>query len=231
MDFGNKTRSVFFAARVVTRLRRSALVAVLLGAPFGAGPSHAEDPQIPVCRLILLEEQTDLEDLELDLDLARSEAVAMEQIFKLVDSLFKKEAIERIVFLRAKHDYDVARLAVDEGRLRVAKQEALVEQYRWVCDAIASGRTSDQGEGDVDAAHERHREAECGLLNVRAETAAVDLEYSLEVLASVMDLRKHDVATRQDVILAEMNVEMAEKRLKETGQRAKRCREPGKPPG
>jgi hypothetical protein len=199
---------------------------MLLGVPFAVGSTHAEDLAIPVCRLVLLEEETDLEDRALDLDLARSEAIAMEQIFKLIDSLWKEDAIERIVFLAAKHDHDVARLAVEEGRLRVARQEALVEQYRLVCDDIAPGRTSEDRQDDLDAAHKRHRGAECDLLDVRAETAAVDLEYSLEVLASVMDLRKHNVATRQDVILAEMNVETAEKRVKQTGQRAKRCRKP-----
>jgi hypothetical protein len=111
-------------------LARWWLAAMLTGTSFAVGPSLAENLQAPVCRVVLLEEQTDLEDLTLDLDLLRSEAAAMEQIFKLVDSLWKEEAIERIIFLEAKHDHDVARLAVEEGRLRVSSQKAVVEPDR-----------------------------------------------------------------------------------------------------
>ena len=59
----------------------------------------------------------------------------------------------------------------------------------------------------------------------RRKIASVNLEYNQEVLASVTDLREHDVATRPDVLLAEMDVEMAEIRLKQLTQRAKACRE------
>ena len=50
------------------------------------------------------------------------------------------------------------------------------------------------------------------------------MAYLLEVLASVRDLRANSVATRQDVILAEHDVDSARKRLEQTKPRVEGCR-------
>ena len=76
----------------------------------------------------------------------------------------------------------------------------------------------------IDAAHRRYREADCEIRSKDIEVAEVNLTFNREWLASILDLREGDVATRQDVILAELDVEREEKRLAWGKQRAAACR-------
>ena len=56
------------------------------------------------------------------------------------------------------------------------------------------------------------------------EVATVNLEFNLEWLASVNDLRAGDVATIQDVIQAELDVALERKRLADAQARTAVCR-------
>jgi hypothetical protein len=184
----------------------------------------ADDAPHPLCRFILHDERTERDDLELEVGLARSELDAAEQIFLLLDDLWKNDAVERLLFSRGKHDRDVAALELERRRLLLERQVAIVEQYDLFCGAVFADRVTDEDRRAMDVAHRRYRKADCDALAVSVAIAASDLEFQREVLASVVDLRRNDVATRQDVILAERDVEMTEKRQEQAKRRVQRCR-------
>ena len=64
---------------------------------------------------------------------------------------------------------------------------------------------------------------DCHRIGKDLAIAEVDLAYRNELLASVRDLRKHNEATRQDVIRAERDIEMAGKRVDHQGRRVREC--------
>ena len=73
-------------------------------------------------------------------------------------------------------------------------------------------------------------EIPAGSFLMGSDPALDDLAYDNEVLLSVLDLRENAVATRQQVIIAERNVQMTEKRLASERQRNKHCRQPSSAP-
>ena len=58
---------------------------------------------------------------------------------------------------------------------------------------------------------------------MNADRVSVQYGHHRENLASVLDLRENDVASRQQVILAERDVELMLKQLEQARQRAARC--------
>lgn len=185
----------------------------------------APQPGLPVCQLILDQEQFERDELDLDLRLTLSEVQAAERIFTLLDSLWKKEAIERLVYLRGKHDRDAAAIDHDRARHRLERQDAAIEQLRLACRALSGGKNDAAAPRAEEEALERYRRANCDLLASGLERAEVDVTFLEEVLLSVRELRANDVATEQDVIRAERDVEMARKTLEQARRRAGSCRE------
>lgn len=176
------------------------------------------------CELMLHEERLELKQWELELDLARSEFAAFEKIFKLIDELWKAKAIERMAYLESKHDRDAAKLALERADLIVERQEALIEQYRLVCETLVSGDAVEAHSRDVQQAHLRYHKAHCDSLSKAVEVAEVNLDFDRLLMTSIIDLRAAQVAARQDVILAERDVEMQEKRLEDAKRRVEVCR-------
>jgi len=172
-----------------------------------------------VCEILLLEEQNDREDFALVLALADDELIAAQEIFELLDALWKSDAVERLSYLTGKHDRDAAKLAKERDALLLERQDALIEQLESVC----GGSSADEDNGFA-RAHGRYVKADCDRLSKETALAQVDLEYEKEVLASFRDLRENDVATAQDVILSERDVAMARKRLESSRTRAEACR-------
>jgi hypothetical protein len=171
------------------------------------------------CKVLMLEEQNDREDYALALDLADDELVAAQEIYELLEALWKNDAVQRLSYVTGKHDRDAAKLAKERDALLLERQDALIEQLRSACGSSSS----DDGDG-FGRAHEKYVKADCGRLSKEAALAQVDLEYEKEVLASFRDLRENDVATAQDVILSERDVAMARKRLESSRTRADACR-------
>jgi len=200
--------------------------ALLVSVLFALCPAWAADDDAAdrLCRFLTADVREERDDLELEFDLSRSELDAAEQIYGMVESLWKEDAIERIVFLLARHDREAARLEVERSRLQLERQEAIVDQYRYFCLLLEDGR-SDEHRAGLDAAFERYRETQCGVLERDLAIAAVDLEYLREFLKSILELREGDVATRQDVIRAERDVEMAQKRVESGKGRVTACRD------
>jgi hypothetical protein len=188
------------------------------------GLSQAQAIQRTLCELVLHEERLDLKEWELELSLARSDFAAFEKIFKLVDELWRDKAIERMAYLKSKHDRDAAKLALERADLIVERQEALIEQYRLACETLASGDTAKAHSRDVQRAHLRYRKAHCDSLSKAVEVAEVMLDFDRLLMTSVINLRAAQAAAQQDVILAERDVEKQETRLKDSKRRVEACR-------
>jgi hypothetical protein len=198
------------------------VVALTVSITIPTTPS-AQDLPLPLCRLVLVTEQFDLEDARLGLELAQTNLAAFEEIFTLIDGLWQIEGINRMSYLKAKYDLDAAVLDLQRARLFVDRQQAIVEQYAEVCRAWASGKSWKEGNQALERAHERFARHQCDILLKDAEIAAVNLEFDRELLASVLELRAGEVATRQDVILAELEVRIEEQRLETGKRRAAAC--------
>ncbi len=188
------------------------------------GLAQAQTIPLAFCELVLHEERLELKDWELELNLARSDFAAFEKIFKLIDELWKDKVIERMAYLGSKHDRDAAKLALERADLIVDRQEALIEQYRLVCETLVSGDTVEARSRDVQQAHLRYHKAHCDSLSKAVEVAEVNLDFDRLLMTSIIELRAAQAAARQDVILAARDVEMQEKRLEDAKRRVEACR-------
>ena len=201
------------------KTRFGALLLVVLPSTI---PATAENLPASLCRLVLHEETVELEDARLETELARSSLASFDEIYRLIESLSKSDAIDRMTYLRARHDRDAAKLRLERGDLLLARQEALLEQYRLACD---------DGEGQEPAgrlrtvreAHLRYIAADCDQQAKAIEAAEVELIFNREWLASIQKLRAQ-VATAQDVILAALDVEQEEKKIADAKRREESCR-------
>jgi hypothetical protein len=182
-----------------------------------------------LCPAAIDEERRELEELRLGVDLGRSNVAAFEKIYELVEGLWKADATDRMTWIRAKYDRDAARLALEEADWIVRRQEALLEQYRIACDSAGGAAPTKEARQAAARAYRHYREAHCGALGKAVEVAATKLAFDREWLASILDLRAGNVATVQDVILAELEVEREEKRLKDARSRAGECAEEKNP--
>jgi hypothetical protein len=185
------------------------------------GAEGVNDADQAICTLILYQERRDLDEWELGVDLAKTRLAAAESIFELVDALWKEDLIERFIHLTAQHERDVARIDVKRQALLVKRQEALTEQFASLCSGDGSQETQTRRE----EAYRRYLQADCHRTGKDLAIAEVDLAYLSEVLESVHDLRENDVATRQDVIRAEEDVENARRRVEHYAPRVNACKQ------
>ena len=130
-----------------------------------------------------------------------------------------------MVYLTGKHERDRAKIEVERLRLDLESYDAHFEQYRTYCAALADGRSPTEAESaSIARAWARYLQSECGSIEQERSGAEVDLAYEREVLASVQELRAGEVATRPDVILAELEVRRAQDRLDHARRRFDRCK-------
>jgi hypothetical protein len=200
---------------------------LLLVAWLATSAAHADDPHHPLCRLFLHEDQREREDRELALALARQDLAAREEIFALLEALWKIQGVERLVYVTGKHARDRAKIEVERLRLDLESYDAHLEQYRTYCAALAAGRSPNAAESETIArAWARYLQSECDSIGQERSAAEIDLAYEREVLTSVQELRAGEVATRPDVILAELEVRRAQDRLDHARRRFDRCHTP-----
>jgi hypothetical protein len=195
-----------------------ALSLLALSAPLSAEP--ADEGSHPLCMLARYEERLDLEARELAVDRADSRLVAAEQIFALVDALWKDELIERIVHLAAKHDRDVAQVDVKRQRLALRRQQAVVEIYESYCSTTGDEKARTRS---LEEAQRKYLQADCHRIGKDLAIAEADLAFHTEWLASILDLRENGVATAQEVILAEEDVEVARNEVRYHQPRVQAC--------
>jgi hypothetical protein len=196
---------------------------------FGASALLAADLRLPACDVAIHEERREREDAELELDVARSNVAAYGEIYGLIEKLWKADAVQRMNWLRGKYDYESAKLALERAELIVARERAEELQYRLLCGAPPAPASAAERDRALAKASRDYRDADCDQHAKAIQVAKVNLEFNRQLLASVLDLRKGDVATRQEVILAGLAVEREEKRLADAERRTAVCRrEPGR---
>lgn len=195
----------------------ASILCALLPAAAAGEPAH------PICPLIVHQERVDGEERELEVELAESRRAAAQSIFDLVDQLWQSETVERIVYLAAKHERDVAELEVTRQRLLLERQEAVVEQFEIVCLPPGSGESAAQRSDRLGDASRRYLQADCHRIGKDLAIAEADLIFRHEVLKSLRDLRENDVGTLQDVIRAERDVETARERVDRHRRRVGAC--------
>ena len=185
----------------------------------------AQQPASLICQLVLEEEGRERDDLDLNLRQTLTQMQAAERIHALLDDLWKKKAVERLVYLRGKHNREIAIIEHDRAGFMLERQQAALEQYRLACEAFSARETAgDKIRVAVEEALLRYRRANCEVQAADERRADADLSYFEQVLVSARDLRASDVGTEQDVILAERDVEMARARQEQTRTRVARCR-------
>lgn len=205
------------------RVRCLGVAASILSALAAASAVTADNVEHPECALILHEERAELEQWELAVKLAESRLAAAESIFALVDELWKDELIEQFLHLTAKHERDVAVIDVKRRKLLLKRQDALIEQFEIICSPPADKQAESDRVARREEARRRYLQADCHSIGKDLAIAEVDLAYHTEVLASVNDLRENGVATRQDVIRAEEDVELALQRIRHHAPRVQAC--------
>jgi len=195
------------------------IIVVLLAGSVGSVAAQ-ELPQ-PICDLVIHDELSELGDARIAVSLARSEYTAYLKIYEMIEGLWKAEAIGRMTWVEAKHDRDAAAVALEEADLLLERQAVLVDQYRMICDS--AGTASKGRSKAMRAAYLRYRKADCDALSKKIEVAKINLEYQREFRASILDLHEGNVATKADVILAELEVELQEKTHADARLRAETC--------
>ena len=185
-------------------------------------PAIAQDLPASVCEVAIHEEYVELEDYRNAVDLAQSSYEAYLKIFEMIEGLYSANTIPRMDYVKGKYDRDAAKLELERSNLILERQDALVEQYRLVCKTTESDNESNISA--IQSEYLKYRQADCDSLSKGAEVAATNLEYNREYLQSILDLRKENFATRTQVILAELDVELEEKNLEDTQRRAASCR-------
>lgn len=184
-----------------------------------AVPAASQDFPMPVCEVVIYDENVELEDFRIDVDLAMSSFEAYQKIFRMIEGLWEGKTIPRMDYIKAKYDQDAAKLELERAELLLERQAALVEQFRIICSSSESDRDRAARE-----AYLRYRKADCGSKAKGIDVAATNLEFYREYLKSILDLRKENYATDVQVVLAELDVELEEKSLADARRRTKTCR-------
>jgi len=186
-------------------------------------PAAAQDGFAGLCSLFSHQQQIELEELELAVQLDETRLVVAEEIFVLLDSLYQNDLVGHLPYLGAKHRYDAAELNVQQAQARRRRQLAVARQYQLACSATEEQDQGTDGSRTLDEARQRYVDADCELRVIDVELFEIDLEYYQELLASAADLRQSDIASRQQVLFAEEDVQVTLEQLQLARQRAGRC--------
>ena len=194
----------------------------LLLSPSAAG---AQEGFAGLCSLFMQQTQAELEDLGLAVQQDETRFEVAEEIFALIDDMWQNDLVERLPYLAVKHRRDVAEVSLEQARRRRDRQRAVVDQYGLACSASPRGRQAPDDPGTIEEAHQRYLDADCELRALDVAVSEIDLEYHQEILESALDLRQNDIASRQQVLYAERDVQLTLKELELARQRAARCRQ------
>ena len=203
------------------------VAASILCALAAVSAAAADEVEPPICTVLLHEERIELEKWKLSVDVAEARLGAAESIFVMADALWKDELIERIRYLRFEHERDVAVIDVKRRALSLKQQEALTEQLAIHCSSAGDEQDEATRNARREEAHRRYLQADCHRIGKDLAIAEVDLTYLEEVLVSIRDLRENDVATREQVIRAEEDVDVARRRVEHHTPLVKACSDSG----
>ena len=186
-------------------------------------PVAAQDGFPGLCPLFLQQMQTELEDLELAFQEEETRLEVAEEIFDLLDGLWQNDLIERLPYVGVKHRRDAAEIGLQLAGRQVGRQQAVVEQYRLACSASSEQERTSDDRRALEEAHQRYLEADCEVRVLDVVLFEVDLAYHQELLKSALDLRQSDIASRQQVLFAEQDVQLTLQQLEQARQRVARC--------
>ena len=187
-------------------------------------PASAQDLAVPVCNVVVYDEQSELEEARIELELARSSFRTYEKIFEMIRQLWEAGTVPSMDYIKAKYDRDAAKLSLEKADLVLERQSSMVEQYRLICGAKVSGNAIQDRAQAIRKAYVRYRQTDCDSLAKGIEVAATNLEYNREYLKKILQLRQESNATQVQVILAEHDVEREEKSLEDAKRRTGICR-------
>jgi hypothetical protein len=188
-------------------------------------PAAAQGDLTGLCALFLQQQQTELEDFELAVEADETRLQVAEELFGLLDDLWRNDIAERLFYLGVKHRRDAADVNLQRSRRLLERQQAAVEQYRLACSVPTAQEGTSGDRPSIDEANRRYLEADCELRALDVTAFEVDLEYYQEVLEGARDLRQHDVASRQQVLFAEQDLQLTTQQLEQAMQRWARCRQ------
>ena len=191
---------------------RWATIAVLLIVPCWA--SQAAEPASETCGLRVSEARLEVGRLREFEQIAPIESTANQGIFDLLEPLFAAHAIEELRYLEGKRDRDRSRILV--VRSKIATQRALARVEVLTKECFSGGAHS------VDSLA-RFEALGCELIAKDEGLAIVDAVYYREVLAGKKDLRSVGLATAQELISAEFELDRAELRIRSRQQRFREC--------
>ncbi len=198
-----------------------ALNCVLLGQL----PVLAHDGLAELCPFFLHDRQTELDNLELTVQLDETRLELAEEIFVLLDGLWKDDAVERLTYLAGKHHRDVAKVSLERARRRLERQQAVVEQYHLVCSAVSAEERAREKLRALEQAYQRYLEADCELRELHVAVYEVELDYHQQIHQSAVELRQSDIASRQQVLFAEQDAQLTLTLLEQARQRTARCQQ------
>ncbi len=207
--------------------RRFALTALaaLAGLSLYPLPAAAQESFAELCPLLLHQTRTELEDLELSIQQEETRLVVAEEVFVLLDGLWQNDLVSRLPYLGAKHRRDAAAIALDLARMRFERQSVVVEQHRLACGEPTEDEPSPGERPTREEIYERYAEADCAIRELEVTAFEIDLEYDEEVLQSALDLRQSDIASRQQVLFSDRDLQLTRQRLEQARERATRCRQ------
>lgn len=205
----------------LNRRRVGVALSVVLFAMSAPGSATAQEGFPALCALLTHQARIELEDLELAVATDVTRLEVDERIFALLDELWQNELIERLIYQAVKHRRDSSAISVQVGQARVSRQQAVLEQHRLACREAGAGDTS-ASLADLQAGYDT---ADCSIRQLEVQQFEVDLAYQQEVLTSARNLRQSDIASVQQVLTAERDVDLTQQRLELAMERAARCAE------
>ncbi len=184
-------------------------------------PALTQDGFAALCPFFVQKNQDELDNLELAVELDETRLLLAQEIFVLLDGLWKNDAVERLTYLEGKHHRDAAEVTLERARQRVVRQHAVMEQYRLGCSAGFADEHAPQSQPALERAFQNYVEADCEVRALDVAVVEVNLEHHQENLKSILELRASEIASRLQVLLAERDVELMLKELAQARQR--RC--------
>lgn len=189
----------------------------------GPVPIVSPDGLYPLCPLVLHERQVELDDLELDVQLAKTRLEVSEELFVFLDGLWGDDSVADLDYLQGKHHLERDKVELERARQLVKRQQAILEQSRLVCSALYDEESESEERRALQQAYRRYREADCEVRALDIAIAEVNLEHHRDNLESILNLRRSDIASRQEVILVKRDVDLLVQQIQQAQQRVARC--------
>jgi hypothetical protein len=200
------------------------LLIVLLAIATNVTSASAQNYPAPVCEVVIYEELSELADARIAHDLAKSDFAAYEKIFDMIKGLYDAKTIPDMDYVKSKYDRDSSKLKLEKADLILDRQNALVDQYRLICNGTMSGSGTQDRAIAIRKTYLHYRRADCNALAKGIEIAANNLDYNRQYLQKIAKLRQEKFATNTQVVLAERDVELEEKSLTDANRRTEACR-------